>query len=175
MAFEVPYADVLSFAFDGPSQVDDLKPLYIDAENPARTLNKSQTRSLTKNFIAGLQHEGLQAGDCVLVVLFNNVSRASPSIDFSLISVDLLFFPVFRYHRCWWCLPGHKPKKLRVRTRSSHQAYYAQIHHHLSRCTSKRTGSCCNTRLPAVSDVPLRFENISTPWSDVTTTDSTSE
>ena len=84
MTFEVPYTDVLSFAFDSPCQVDDHKPLYIDAENPDRTVNKHQARSLTKNFIAGFQYEGLQDGDCVLVVLFNNVGRDSARIDFSL-------------------------------------------------------------------------------------------
>ena len=73
MPFDVPVTDLLTFAFESPYPVDEHKPLFIDVENPARALNKAQTRTLTRNFIAGFKAHGVQPGDCVLVVLGNNV------------------------------------------------------------------------------------------------------
>ncbi len=66
---------MLTFTFESPYQVDELKPIYIDAEAPARNLNKSQTRTLVRKLIAGFQAQGLKQGDCILVVLANNVGR----------------------------------------------------------------------------------------------------
>ncbi|KAK2797181.1 hypothetical protein FQN50_009280 [Emmonsiellopsis sp. PD_5] len=68
------YEDLLSFVFGNrPSQYDEQRPIYIDAENPSRTLNASQFRKLVRMLIAGFKAKGLQKGDCVLVHLPNNI------------------------------------------------------------------------------------------------------
>ena len=67
--------DLITFAFDGPSQVDEKTPVYIDAEEPSRSLSKSQTRMLVRRLVAGFQAVGLRRGECVLVVLANDVSK----------------------------------------------------------------------------------------------------
>lgn len=69
-----PYTDLLSFVFQGPVEYDQSRPLFIDAENPSRSLNASQFRLLVRTLIAGLKAHHVQRGDCVLVHLGNNVS-----------------------------------------------------------------------------------------------------
>lgn len=68
------YTDLLSFAFNGPVCYDKRQPLFIDAEDPSRSLNAIQTRLLIRTLIAGLKAHDVQSGDCVLVHLGNNVS-----------------------------------------------------------------------------------------------------
>ncbi len=65
--------DLLSFAFDGPVQIDENKPLYIEADFPSRSLSATQTRVLVRKFIAGFKKAGLKRGDRVVVHLYNNV------------------------------------------------------------------------------------------------------
>ena len=69
--------DLLTFAFDSPCEVDEQKPIYIEAENPIWSLNKSQTRILVRRLIAGFLAAGLRKGDSVLVALANNVRERS--------------------------------------------------------------------------------------------------
>lgn len=66
--------DLVTFAFEGSCEVDEKIPIYVDAEDPSRRLNKYQTRTLVKRFVAGFRAVGLQSGECVLVVLPNDVS-----------------------------------------------------------------------------------------------------
>jgi hypothetical protein len=70
------YKDLLSFALDEqPVEYDDHRPLFVDAENPAWSLNALQVRLLVRTLIAGLkQVADVRDGDCVLVTLPNNVS-----------------------------------------------------------------------------------------------------
>lgn len=65
--------DLLTFAFQGPVAYDDYRPLYLDAEDPSRSLTGSQFRSLVRTLIAGLQAHHVQRGDCVLLHLGNSV------------------------------------------------------------------------------------------------------
>lgn len=67
------YTDLLTFAFRGPVAYDDHRPLFLDAEDPARSLTASQFRSLVRTLIAGLQAHHVQRGDCVLLHLGNSV------------------------------------------------------------------------------------------------------
>lgn len=65
--------DLLTFAFQGPVAYDDHQPLFLDAEDPSRSLTGSQFRSLVRTLIAGLQAHHVQRGDCVLLHLGNSV------------------------------------------------------------------------------------------------------
>lgn len=74
--FQSPiYKDLLSFALDEqPVAYDEQRPLYVDAENPTLSLNARQVRLFVRTVIAGLKKRaGIEAGDCVLVTLPNNV------------------------------------------------------------------------------------------------------
>lgn len=73
----IPSADLLSFAFNEDVVRDETKPIYIDAQDPDHCLNYNQTKVLTRKLISGLKAFGLQQGDCVLVVLPNNVKHTS--------------------------------------------------------------------------------------------------
>jgi hypothetical protein len=68
------YTDLLSFSFHGPGQYDRRRPLFIDAEEPSRSLNAAQARLLVRALIAGLKTHQVESGDCVLVHLGNSVS-----------------------------------------------------------------------------------------------------
>ena len=70
------YKDLLSFALDEqPVAYDEQRPLFVDAENPALSLNARQVRVFVRTVIAGLRKRaGVETGDCVLVTLPNNVS-----------------------------------------------------------------------------------------------------
>ncbi|GAD97518.1 hypothetical protein AN0054.2 [Paecilomyces variotii No. 5] len=67
------YKDLLTFALNPATPFDENKPLYVDAENPARALSASRFRALVRTLIAGLRAHGLQNGDCVLVHMGNHV------------------------------------------------------------------------------------------------------
>ncbi|PKY03567.1 acetyl-CoA synthetase-like protein [Aspergillus campestris IBT 28561] len=84
-----PYTDLLSFAFQGPVEYDQSRPLFIDAENPSRSLNASQFRLLVRTLIAGLKAHHVQRGDCVLVHLGNNIIY--PALFFSIIGAGGVF------------------------------------------------------------------------------------
>ena len=73
------YKDLLSFALDEkPVAYDEQRPLYVDAENPALSLNARQVRLFVRTIIAGLRKRaGVEDGDCVLVTLPNNVCLVS--------------------------------------------------------------------------------------------------
>ena len=86
--------DLITFAFDGPSQVDEETPIYINAEDPSRSLSKSQTRTLVRRLVAGLQAVSLQRGECVLVVLANDVNETSRSLSLWLNLTQILYSPL---------------------------------------------------------------------------------
>ena len=67
------HPDLLTFTFIGPVTYDVQRPLLIDAEDPSRSLNAIQVRSLVRTLIAGLRAHGVQNGDCVLVHLPNSI------------------------------------------------------------------------------------------------------
>lgn len=78
------FTDLLTFAFRGPVAYDDHCPLFLDAEDPSRSLTASQFRCLVRTLIAGLQAHHVQRGDCVLLHLGNSVSsNAIPSSPLS--------------------------------------------------------------------------------------------
>ena len=79
--------DLLTFIFNGPSEADEQAPIYVDAENPARSLSKSQTRLLVRGLIAGFQAAGVKKGECVLVVLANDVCGGTLSYSMRLLSL----------------------------------------------------------------------------------------
>ncbi|KAK1140753.1 hypothetical protein N8T08_009954 [Aspergillus melleus] len=83
------YTDLLSFAFRGPVHYDQERPIYIDAEDPSRSLNAAQFRVLVRTLIAGLQAHHVQRGDCVLVHLGNNIIY--PALFFSIIGAGGVF------------------------------------------------------------------------------------
>lgn len=71
------YSDLLTFAIDHhhhQEQYDEQKPLFIDAVDPSRSLNKKQFRVLVRTLVAGFKACGVKRGDCVVVHLGNCVS-----------------------------------------------------------------------------------------------------
>lgn len=81
------YKDLLTFALNPPVPFDEHKPLYIDAENPTRSLSAGRFRALVRTLIAGLRAHGLQNGDCVLVHMGNHVCV----IHFPRLASDMTF------------------------------------------------------------------------------------
>lgn len=65
--------DLVSFAFSGPAIHADQAPLYIDAENPSRSLSEAPFRRLVRSLVAGFKAHGVERGDTVLVRLDNLV------------------------------------------------------------------------------------------------------
>ncbi|OJJ71092.1 hypothetical protein ASPBRDRAFT_179133 [Aspergillus brasiliensis CBS 101740] len=71
---ESPHShDVVTFALDAQVEYDPCKPLFIDPQEPSRSLNATQFRFLVHTLIAGLKAHGLNRGDCVLLHSGNNV------------------------------------------------------------------------------------------------------
>jgi hypothetical protein len=52
--------------------------LYFDSEDDSRSLTGPQVRTNVKKLIAGLKAAGVEKGDCVVLHLFNSVSKDSP-------------------------------------------------------------------------------------------------
>ncbi|ELR05709.1 hypothetical protein GMDG_07552 [Pseudogymnoascus destructans 20631-21] len=52
---------------------DQNKPIYIDANNPNRSLSAAQVKTLVLKIGSGLQKFGLQKGDCACVVSLNDI------------------------------------------------------------------------------------------------------
>ena len=67
--------DLVSWIFDTESYDQD-KKIYIDPENPGRSLSASETRTLVRRLIAGFKASGLQQGDCVCVHAYNDVGKS---------------------------------------------------------------------------------------------------
>ncbi|KAL4968878.1 adenylate-forming enzyme AfeA [Aspergillus stella-maris] len=83
------YTDLLTFCLRGPVAYDQDQPLFIDAENPSRSLSARQFRTLVRTLIAGLKAHHVQRGDCVLVHLGNNI--VYPALFFSVIGAGGVF------------------------------------------------------------------------------------
>lgn len=64
--------DLVSWTF-GNQGYDQDKKIYIDAENPERSLSASQARGIVRKLIAGFRSVGLKPGECVCVHAFNDV------------------------------------------------------------------------------------------------------
>ncbi|CAI7629089.1 hypothetical protein N7533_008242 [Penicillium manginii] len=69
----LPTKDLLSFIFDAPPY-DQEKPIYIDAQNPSRSISCNEARKLIRRLIAGFRAAGLRQGDCVLIHSFNDIN-----------------------------------------------------------------------------------------------------
>lgn len=74
--------DFVSFAFEAQRAYPADKPLFIDAQDPGRSLNYAQTRSLVRKLISGLKASGLGKGDRVLLSVANNVRLPSCPLFF---------------------------------------------------------------------------------------------
>ncbi|KAF2791803.1 4-coumarate-CoA ligase-like protein [Melanomma pulvis-pyrius CBS 109.77] len=69
---DIPNKDILSWMFD--EQTYDLdKPIYIDAAEPSRTICSRQARSTVRKLCAGFKAVGLEKGDCVCMLSFNDI------------------------------------------------------------------------------------------------------
>ena len=70
--FSHPVTDVLSWLFPRDQEPSD-KPIWIDAENPHRTLSLKQLLPWVKRLGLGLFRLGLKEDDVVLVVSRNHI------------------------------------------------------------------------------------------------------
>ncbi|KAH6533116.1 hypothetical protein HBI81_083160 [Parastagonospora nodorum] len=68
----IPDQDLLSWMFDTQTYDQDA-PIYIDAADLARTISSRQARDITGKLCAGFKSIGLQSGDCVCVLSFNDI------------------------------------------------------------------------------------------------------
>ncbi|KAH8717840.1 Acyl-CoA ligase azaF [Beauveria bassiana] len=69
---EIPSVNVLDYIFANPDDVTD-KPLWIDADDTAKSLSLRQALSWVKRLGAGLQRLGLQKGDVVMMCSTNHI------------------------------------------------------------------------------------------------------
>jgi len=58
-------------------QKSDQSQLYIDSNDPTRYLSAKDTRTLVRKPVSGFDAHGLDRGDCVCVVSFNDVRSAT--------------------------------------------------------------------------------------------------
>lgn len=68
----------------------NMSKLYIDGSSPKRCLSARQTRTLVRKLVAGFNAHGLQKGDCVCVVSFNDVSFPSSYAYLAVLKVWML-------------------------------------------------------------------------------------
>ncbi|KAF7193565.1 Acyl-CoA synthetase ACTT5 [Pseudocercospora fuligena] len=71
-SYPLPEEDLLTWTFDH-CDYDKYKPIYIDLENPSRTLSWTQSRTIVRQLIAGFHAAGLKPGDCVMIASFNDI------------------------------------------------------------------------------------------------------
>ena len=74
--FQVPIPDISlpSCLFVSPYfPLNDSKPVFLDAENPSRSLTLNDYRSWSQRFAAGLIKHGLQKGDRVMIFSPNHL------------------------------------------------------------------------------------------------------
>lgn len=64
--------DLVSWTF-GNQDYDQDKKIYIDADNPERSLSASQARRIVRELVAGFRAAGLKPQECVCVHAFNDV------------------------------------------------------------------------------------------------------
>ncbi len=64
--------DLVSWTF-GNEDYDQNREIYIDPDNPGRSITASEARSLVRKLVAGFKAVGLQRGDCVCLHAFNDV------------------------------------------------------------------------------------------------------
>ncbi|KAF2013565.1 4-coumarate-CoA ligase-like protein [Aaosphaeria arxii CBS 175.79] len=69
---DIPNKDLLSWMFDD-QKYDQDEPIYIDAADPSRTISSRQARSIIQKLAAGFKAIGLQKGDCVCMLSFNDI------------------------------------------------------------------------------------------------------
>ncbi|KAK8137019.1 hypothetical protein PG984_004959 [Apiospora sp. TS-2023a] len=69
--------DFVSFAFDAQRDYPADKPLFIDAQDPGRSLRYAQTRSLVRKLVCGFMASGLGKGDTVLLSATNSYLYAA--------------------------------------------------------------------------------------------------
>ncbi|CAK1354226.1 unnamed protein product [Cercospora beticola] len=71
-SYPLPAEDLLTWTFDH-CDYDKDAPIYIDLENPTRTLSWNSSRSVVRRLIAGFRAAGIQSGDCVMISSFNDI------------------------------------------------------------------------------------------------------
>ncbi|KAF2679279.1 4-coumarate-CoA ligase-like protein [Lentithecium fluviatile CBS 122367] len=68
----IPNQDLLSWMFDAQGYDAD-QPVYIDAAEHDRTITSRQAKSIVRKLCAGFKNAGLQKGDCVCMISFNDI------------------------------------------------------------------------------------------------------
>ncbi|EKG14262.1 AMP-dependent synthetase/ligase [Macrophomina phaseolina MS6] len=64
--------DLLSWSLDDP-QYDTSKPLWIDADDPSRSISGDEARTLIKKLVAGFRYAGLKPGDAVCIASYSEI------------------------------------------------------------------------------------------------------
>ncbi|KAK2781973.1 hypothetical protein FQN52_000333 [Onygenales sp. PD_12] len=69
---DLPTKDILSWIFDSPSYDQD-KPIYVDVQDPSKSISCNQARKIIRQLIAGLRAAGFKKGDCLNIHSFNDI------------------------------------------------------------------------------------------------------
>ncbi|TQV96983.1 4-coumarate:coenzyme A ligase [Cordyceps javanica] len=69
---EIPSVNILDYIFANPQDVTD-KPLWVDADDPAKSLSLRQALGWIKRLGAGLEQLGLKRGDVVMMCSTNHI------------------------------------------------------------------------------------------------------
>ncbi|KAF2084833.1 acetyl-CoA synthetase-like protein [Saccharata proteae CBS 121410] len=72
VTYPVPTKHFLSWLFENTPEDPD-KPIYIDVQNPNRSLSHAQTKTLIRQFAAGLLAHGVKAGDGMAIMAMNDI------------------------------------------------------------------------------------------------------
>ncbi|KAH1592895.1 hypothetical protein KXV60_006992 [Aspergillus fumigatus] len=67
----LPSVDVISYIFD--NTYDANRPIYVDVNDPSRSISCAQARKIVRQLVAGLRAWGVKAGDCVAIHSFNDI------------------------------------------------------------------------------------------------------
>jgi len=91
----IPTNDVLSYIFDNPKYDPDL-PVFIDTNDPRRSISCNQARKTIRQLIAGFRARGLRKGDCVSIHSFNDVSSSCSAFRgrFPFLTVVVIAFAI---------------------------------------------------------------------------------
>ena len=68
--------DLVSWVF-GNQSYDQDRVIYVDADQPERSITAKQARQRVRQLIAGFRAGGLRKGDCICIHAFNDVGCSS--------------------------------------------------------------------------------------------------
>src|ERR1700761_1405195 len=108
--------------------------IYIDAEDPRRSLSRRQAKQLIRQLIAGFQARSLRKGDCVCIHSFNDVSTTSATTTrlrpHKLShAIAVLFLRRPGHYWCRACVDWHESRLHRLRVAAPLEDVQGEAHY----------------------------------------------